>query len=811
MPDPNLSQFMTVDDDTPDLSQFMGGITPDKPYPNNPAPPAGTLTDADKRWLAKQKPNALGRMAAAMRKVTREVIPTATGGAGAGMGAAIGSLGGPLDFLTVPAGALVGGLIGGNAGKNLQTDALNAAPKVASALKQTPAQIKADETNYPLTTTAAGFVPALAMGTGIQRAFTPKGNLAESLLTPEKSPTRTDDLNAVRAAADRQGVKLPTTLTSPTGYRLSRAIPKIVGGSAIETAEANAPQAVGAKLSDMAARYGVSTDPGDVGAKVQDSAARWAEKQRQTGADLLERADTLGKGIPLPPTQTLAYIDEQLAKLERTPDASRGEIRFLSGVKSDLSDPAGPPDLGTLRQLRSSWYKNQDPGGLLPSAKKKISGDLWHTLSDDIGAGLSAEAERGNKNATDTIGAFDAGNKVWSNRAETIKSTLGKIFGSSVDEDISDPLNSVFVASKPPEEATATLAKMAAGDRRSVQTLLGTLDESAKDSLRASTIATLGRDGAGGFNAQTFLKNMHEIPEVTRTALFGKEHAAALGDLETVVKNISKLPQRQGGFGALGLEMALGSMLGIHGGYGGAGEGIVAVAGANMAVANLLSRPDTLRWVARLANASDKGAKVVGPLIDRLATAAKTNTSLYPLYEAVTTATKAATDKPAPPAAKPAASSDWTDEELGIAPGSEPDPAPTSSQGSTSEHVTLDPTAYENKPVEDLIPAVIHQESRGDPNAVSPKGAIGQMQLMPETAKDLGVDPHDPAQNIEGGTRHLTTLIDRYHGNQVLGLMAYNWGSRHVDDWIKNGMRGGVPKETRDYVHAILGSGSGQQ
>jgi len=101
----------------------------------------------------------------------------------------------------------------------------------------------------------------------------------------------------------------------------------------------------------------------------------------------------------------------------------------------------------------------------------------------------------------------------------------------------------------------------------------------------------------------------------------------------------------------------------------------------------------------------------------------------------------------------------------------------------------------------DLIAAVIEAESEFNPRAVSRTGARGLMQLMPETAAMLGVsDPFDPLENIEGGVRHLCSLMDRFNGNLPLVLAAYNAGERAV---IRHG---GIPPygETRQYVNRIL-------
>jgi soluble lytic murein transglycosylase-like protein len=122
------------------------------------------------------------------------------------------------------------------------------------------------------------------------------------------------------------------------------------------------------------------------------------------------------------------------------------------------------------------------------------------------------------------------------------------------------------------------------------------------------------------------------------------------------------------------------------------------------------------------------------------------------------------------------------------------------------QHSQLDPLVREmstkyNVP-EWLVRNVMRTESGGNPMATSPVGAMGLMQLMPATARELGVtDPYDPRQNLEGGVKYLRRMLDTFGGDMTKAVAAYNAGPANVSQY------GGVPPfaETQAYVNRILG------
>lgn len=742
------------------------------------------------------------------------------------------------------------------------------------------------------------------------------------------APDRTPD--QLKATLEKKYADLDTQAAARAAQALRRSDTKATTiGARSESALADVNQ-------NLTTAYEPPLPREVAGEQIQNGAAQWAEDMRLKGGDAISGAEIAATGIPIAPTQTLKRIDQQITEANQNPDANKTLIKMLAGWKSDLT---GVKDLKSLRNLKSSIYRNATPEGLNAGDVARLRADFRHNLTDDIRDGLT-QAGADNPKATEALNLFDEGNRIWSQRQAAVEGPLKPVLGKSAKADLSDPENITYTAQQAPETATEAVRNFAKNDYRSFDTLMGVLDPEVQQVARDAVVTDMGRNAKGEVDPERFILEAKALPAKTRELLFRGEpiEAAAQRAVEQKAAITSAADQRQtaainsgasraadaaktaetekaalapqadalktgAAFSTLSPTdfadaiaaartdpMALMSakvaarqflrdalktpdsarklLDSVIGENSYAQTNLAALLGTKEAsnfitsagalakrqkaasdIANAGAPPGDTKTVTAIKDVGRtalrlKGGWALTPLVNFLhgkgmsaaqaeqfardatdpsktddvqifieklygqnagqawlgrvrAVAAKAAPMAFTIGRTVAGGLAGNDTRPPEPTAPP------PDTTVG-APAT---PAPRSS-GLTA---TIDPTAYHPKPIDQLIPAVAHQESRNNPAAVSSKGAEGVMQVMPATQVQPGhgvtpVADNSPEEKQRVGEDYLRAMIDKYHGNQVLGLMGYNWGEGNVDRWIKGGMKGHIPRETKDYLDAILGS-----
>ncbi len=286
------------------------------------------------------------------------------------------------------------------------------------------------------------------------------------------------------------------------------------------------------------------------------------------------------------------------------------------------------------------------------------------------------------------------------------------------------------------------------------------------------------------------------------------------------VKNLNKQKQDlivvspiiERGFKASGASYDIGKAMQLLYTSGGAGL----AGGAILGAATGDTEAGILGALTLRALATPKGQNLVGKLTTNLSKAIPKEVAAVSLGDLATIAGKAAPKDLQASATEPAAmpeTGDWLNEAESLF--VEPTPAPAKESVKVGKQNISIPTGKEFAPPS-LVRAVMKAESAGKQEAISPKGARGLMQLMPGTAKDLGVNPDDPQENVEGGSKLLRRLLNKYDSREI-ALAAYNWGPGNIDKAIRKVRAAGkevtwqsvldevkVPKETRNYVSKVI-------
>jgi hypothetical protein len=656
-------------------------------------------------------------------------------------------------------------------------------------------------------------------------------------------------------AADRQGIKISPTLTSPTAAGIASTVRGTPGAAPIAAAEAQSAKNLADAVTAHAASYGpIDADAVETGEKIQKGAAAWIDDSGKEIGDKYNLAEGLVGNTRVEPTKLSNAFDTVLYDLGQNPAQQKPVIDAVNKIKSDALNEDIPLTVARARALRSTMYQTlgaQDLG-LTGTAKSAIIDQLYGALSNDVKDTLTAKAavppgatwqqQRNAAQYAQGSQLYNEADVAWQDRAMKVKAVMAKVLGKNANDILETDGPGQWGADMPPEAAANAVAQFAQGkDHRAVVTLMDNLDGDGQRAVRSSLINMLGKDDQGNFDANKFLTNLNSLTPRTQLAVFGKDGVQTLQDFRSIADVIANPLAKRSitkTVGAEAIPAAVGTALGATTlGPGGAVLGGILGAAvtptANRITANMLTSPGLSRRISQYVNAPTSAARqtalqaLVRYGVQNPSVQADINNFINPPAAAPSAAPGA--EPTAPPIDFDKMSPEELQKYL-----STPKAAPTSSASSVPTPGVIDfdnmsvdelrkraglppetaKPAQSGAPVTppadnaDLHARVKYVESHGDPAAISPKGAEGAMQVMRKTQYNpgFGVTPakdHSAVELERVGNDYLDAMLTHY-GDPKLALMAYNWGPGNVDNWLA-GKAKSVPAETRAYVKKILG------
>lgn len=314
--------------------------------------------------------------------------------------------------------------------------------------------------------------------------------------------------NPVAEAAARQGVDL---LPADVGGRGSKIVTSAARSSPFSASSvSNAAERSQGQIADAARRVaGKEVDSDVAGEIIRGSAERYTRQTAQRGSRLYDRAFEGAKGVKIKPLQTLAAIDEQIARLEQNPAAGGmlGELQTLRGKIE------GGVSVQGLRDARTALSQGVYDGKLRSGADAAMMRGILGNIADDIDAGLrSAGRDR-------SAGQFRTADKFWSERVEHIDQVLQPIIGRDGTK-----------GGEQVVEAIESMARGKAGGNRRLSRLLGNMTLAEASQVRSAIVGRLGKARAGNQNAEgdafspaTFLTNWNAMTRQAKTTLFSDQ------------------------------------------------------------------------------------------------------------------------------------------------------------------------------------------------------------------------------------------------------------------------------------------------
>lgn len=604
-------------------------------------------------------------------------------------------------------------------------------------------------------------------------------------------------LSQVAQAAQRQGVDLMAADVGGPSVKMLTAGAKqgfLSAGPVTAKAE-NTMNQLHAAASRTADAAGTVLPEDTAGSALQKAGEVFSKATSQFGGRMYDRAEKLAGDARIVPEAAITALNGHIAKLQEAGKVAAPAVKELTKYLTSLSQEGGITVNGA-RQIRTLLRKGWQTDALRNTDAQRIMKDVGENLSNDVTQGLAAN---GTEEGAKAANAFKAADAFWRTRVETIDKILEPVIGASKSGE--DVINAV-----------ESMARGKTGGVQRLRGLLGALPGDEANDVRATLIDRLGRSAPGvqnetgtAFSPATFATNWAKMSEAGKNALFGHDPKLRnnLDDivlLTSKVKGAQRYANTSNTAGAAGVQavmsgstFAAGAAAG-HGVLGGIGA-MVGSAVLQTLSAHALASKALTDWILRAPRIGSARAfdSYIGQLKSIALREPAIAADISQLHDALTQSA-------------PSSPSNPEDDKINFTPGFE------KNNGSSA----IKPTAQADLPIsqpqfENLVGRVIQQESGGDPNAVSNKGAKGLMQVMHHTGFDpgMGVMPmrnDSPEENMRFGRDYLAALLKRYD-DVPTALAAYNWGLGNVDEWIAGGRKGELPEETQAYIRNIVSEG----
>lgn len=457
----------------------------------------------------------------------------------------------------------------------------------AAPLTDTAAGASAGGSSEVTRQMGGGPVAQILAGLAGGAAAIPGANRVNALLDP--APPVSTPL--VRAA-EAENIAIPRAMVDSsrrTQQRLTAVDRTMAGGPIVQGRMDRVGSRIEERVSDLG-RGGTPLEASNAGQTIRGAGERYIRSSGQQARRLYDAAETAAEGIRVQPRQSLAVVDEMIARLAETGNTNSAEITFLNGLRQDLQSNLS---VGALRDLRTTLRKRISDGGLVFGQNEERVLNILETAGQDIEAGLRAQGRE--RAAT----LFRRADDMYADRMDFIRNGVQRLIGSR-----NRPAT--------PEQVFAGFRSMASprGDEANLARMIREMEPEEQADIAATFADALGRGPNGEFSVAQFIRQAGRLPPAARANIFGARGAESVDNLLTIARDYQRVRRAMGGSptgvandyrswltnAILGTGTGLLTQSGLTGLAAGVGL-MTAKAGRDIVNARLLMSPNIQSWL----------------------------------------------------------------------------------------------------------------------------------------------------------------------------------------------------------------------